>query len=115
MGHYSSEMTEKALSLYTQQGLALINFSSSLDQLSQLAGGEALSFFRLTTPNDQNAARLAAHLAEAAPRSRAAIIYNQDSSYSNSYRVALMRHLNQTNAGFAYLEACSDLGRSSHH
>ena len=113
MGHYSSEMTQKALNAYAQQGLALVNFSSTSDQLSRLTGGERLSFFRLTTPDQINAARLAAYLVQAAPGRRTAIIYNQNSSYSNSYRAALTQPLAQ--AGFTFLEACGDLGRSYYH
>ncbi|NJO77321.1 MAG: hypothetical protein HC827_01570 [Cyanobacteria bacterium RM1_2_2] len=44
IGHYSSEMTQKALSFYAKNGLMLVNSSSTSDQLSSLSGGERLSF-----------------------------------------------------------------------
>ncbi|MBC1223355.1 ABC transporter substrate-binding protein, partial [Nostoc sp. UCD120] len=85
IGHYSSEMTKKALQLYSQNGLILVNSSSTSNELSHLSGGESLSFFRLTTQDSINATQLAHYLTEKLSgknNQKVAIIYNKNSSYS---------------------------------
>ena len=89
IGHYSSEMTKNALQFYSRKGLTLVNYSSTSNELSDLSIGESLSFFRLTTPDSINAQKMAHYLnkkfSSQIPK-KVAIIYNQNSTFSTSYR-----------------------------
>ncbi|MBA3920995.1 MAG: amino acid ABC transporter substrate-binding protein [Nostocaceae cyanobacterium] len=108
VGHYSSEMTKKALQVYAKNGLVLVNPSSTSNELSHLSGGESLSFFRLTTQDSINATRLADYLKEfSANPKKVAIIYNKNSSYSNSYRNTIKEYLNHHKEQFIFLPECS--------
>lgn len=96
IGHYSSEMTQTALSFYSGKGIALVNASSTSNDLSRL--DESIGFFRITTQDSINAERLVRYLAgsfaDAQPR-KVSIIYNENSSYSCSYRSAVKKCLTQ--------------------
>ncbi|AFZ26870.1 ABC-type branched-chain amino acid transport system, periplasmic component [Cylindrospermum stagnale PCC 7417] len=110
IGHYSSEMTKNALHFYTQKGLTLVNSSSTSNELSELSIGESLSFFRLTTPDNINAKKLANYLIEKVsnkPPQKVAVIYNQNSSYSISYRNSIKKYLEQHQDKFVFLEECN--------
>ncbi|MBD2359529.1 amino acid ABC transporter substrate-binding protein [Tolypothrix sp. FACHB-123] len=110
IGHYSSEMTKNALRFYKQKGLALINFSSTSNELSQLSIDESLSFFRLTTPDVINAKKMANYLIEqvsSQPPKKVALIYNQNSSYSISYRNSIRQYLEQHQDKFVFLKECN--------
>ncbi|MEH2323970.1 MAG: hypothetical protein V7K32_10420 [Nostoc sp.] len=110
IGHYSSEMTKKALQLYSQNGLILVTSSSTSNELSHLSGGESLSFFRLTTQDSINATQLAHYLTERLPGKniqKVAIIYNKNSSYSTSYRNTIKTCLEQYSEKFIFLKECS--------
>ena len=116
IGHYSSEMTKKALELYAKNGLLLVNSSSTSNELSYLSGGERLSFFRLTTQDNVNARRLADYLIEKSVieiksqgkgQKKVAIVYNKNSSYSTSYRNTISDYLKQHQEKFVFLEECS--------
>jgi branched-chain amino acid transport system substrate-binding protein len=75
--------------------LVLINSSSTSNELSQLSGGESLSFLRLTTQDDVNAQKLVDYFWEKAPINsiqKVAIIYNKNSSYSNSYKNSIQEY-----------------------
>ncbi|MBF2051345.1 MAG: amino acid ABC transporter substrate-binding protein [Elainella sp. C42_A2020_010] len=113
IGHYSSEMTQTALKFYSEKGIVLINASSTSDDLSEL--DETMGFFRLTTHDRVSAASLIHYLATSSSGSgikkaikQVAIIYNENSGYSCSYRAAvkasLENHQNQ-------LELQSEFGR----
>jgi len=107
IGHYSSEMTAKALDVYTKHSILLVNSSSTSNEFSLLTGGEALSFFRLTTPDCFNAKRLADYLLNApskSTRKKVAIIYNQNSSYSQSYKTSIKEYLEQHQEQFTFIE-----------
>ncbi|NEQ71339.1 MAG: ABC transporter substrate-binding protein [Symploca sp. SIO2D2] len=109
IGHYSSEMTAKALDVYTKHSILLVNSSSTSNEFSLLTGGEALSFYRLTTPDCFNAKRLADYLLNApskSTRKKVAIIYNQNSSYSQSYKTSVKRYLEQQQEQFTFLAEC---------
>ena len=110
LGHYSSEMTKKALHFYSKNGLILVNSSSTSNELSHLSGGESLSFFRLTTQDSVNAKRLADYLTEKfskQSKKKVAIIYNNNSTYSTSYRSTLKKYLEQSKEQFVFLQECS--------
>ncbi|MCC5655631.1 ABC transporter substrate-binding protein [Nostoc sp. XA010] len=110
IGHYSSEMTKKALNLYSQNGLILVNSSSTSNELSHLSGGESLSFFRLTTQDSINATQLAHYLTErlsGESHKKVAIIYNKNSSYSTSYRNTIKKCLEQYSEQLIFLKECS--------
>ncbi|WP_346293363.1 ABC transporter substrate-binding protein [Sphaerothrix gracilis] len=108
VGHYSSEMTEKALPFYALQGLPLVNASSTADTLSALSTGLQQSFFRLTTPDRDNAAALLNYLAgcSATQPQRVALIYNRNSQYCLSYRAAVRSHIAQHSHQFELLPEC---------
>ena len=110
IGHYSSEMTKKALQFYSKHGLLLINSSSTSNELSRLSGGESLSFFRLTTQDSINATQLAHYLTKIFSNkslNKVAIIHNKNSSYSASYRSSIKEYLNQYKKQFVFLRECS--------
>ncbi|MDJ0775147.1 MAG: ABC transporter substrate-binding protein [Mastigocoleus sp. MO_167.B18] len=121
IGHYSSEMTKKALELYAKNGLLLINPSSTSNELSYLSGGERLSFFRLTTQDSVNARRLADYLIEKSAientiqgksQNKVAIVYNKNSSYSTSYRNTISEYLKQHKEKFVFLDECGDISEN---
>lgn len=115
LGHYSSEMTQKALSFYAKKGLLLINGSSTSDELSELPLREQLSFFRLTTPDAIAAERLMKYIQKQASgqeRLRVGIIYNKNSLYSTSYRHAIWRYLQQNSSNIHLLAECDRLSGS---
>jgi branched-chain amino acid transport system substrate-binding protein len=108
VGHYSSEMTKKALQVYAKNGLVLVNSSSTSNELSHLSGGESLSFFRLTTQDSINATRLGDYLIEFSETpKKVAIIYNKNSSYSTSYRNTIKKYLEIGKEKFICLPECS--------
>ncbi|MDZ8240225.1 MAG: ABC transporter substrate-binding protein [Nostoc sp. ChiQUE01a] len=118
IGHYSSEMTKKALHFYSQNGLVLINPSSTSNELSDLSGGESLSFFRLTTQDNISARQLAHCLIDKfAGRSgiKVAIVYNKNSSYSTSYRNSLKKILEKYNQDFIFLKECNYISDRYYH
>jgi len=110
LGHYSSEMTKKALHFYAKKGLPLVNFSSTSNELSHLSLGESLSFFRLTTQDGVAAENVTRYLAKNSsiknPK-KVAIFYNKNSSYSLSYRNAIRKYLEQHKELFIFLQECS--------
>jgi ABC-type branched-subunit amino acid transport system substrate-binding protein len=94
IGHYSSEMTEQALRVYARQGLLLITSSSTSNHISDLV--DRHSFFRMTTQDRIATKRLADYLKNRFEYQQGfAIIYNQYSSYSQSFKNALVQHLLQ--------------------
>ncbi|UKP00019.1 ABC transporter substrate-binding protein [Nostoc sp. UHCC 0870] len=112
VGHYSSEMTKNALHFYTHKGLVLVNSSSTSNELSDLS---VVSFFRLTTPDQINAQKLANYLIQknaGKAKSKIAIIYNKNSSYSQSYRNSIKKHLEPYQEKFLFLEECSYISES---
>lgn len=112
LGHYSSEMTKKALSFYAKKGLFLVNSSSTSNELSSLPIAENLSFFRLTTTDDTNAKQLVNYLSENClmkSSMKVAIIYNQNSSYSTSYKIAIEQYFAEYEQKFKLLKECSYL------
>ncbi|MDB9375437.1 ABC transporter substrate-binding protein [Nodularia sphaerocarpa] len=109
VGHYSSEMTKKALRFYSQNSLVLVNSSSTSNELSHLSRGESLSFFRITTQDSVSAASLASYLIEKfsdQSLKKVAIIYNQNSSYSTSYKTSLKEYLAPHQKQFIFLNEC---------
>ena len=109
LGHYSSEMTQKALRFYSQNGLVLVNSSSTSNQLSHLSKGESLSFFRITTQDSVSAASLANYLLEKFSHQslkKVAIIYNQNSTYSTSYKNSFKEYLAPHQKQFTFLKEC---------
>lgn len=118
IGHYSSEMTKKALHFYSQNGLVLINPSSTSNELSHLSGGESLSFFRLTTQDNISATQLADCLRKtfAAKKGiKVAIVYNKNSSYSTSYKNSIKNILENYNENFVFLKECSYISDKYYH
>ncbi|WP_392533537.1 ABC transporter substrate-binding protein [Nostoc sp. C117] len=110
IGHYSSEITKKALELYSQNGLVLVNSSSTSNELSHLSAGESLSFFRLTTQDSINANQLVHYLIEnflGKSKIKIAIIYNKNSSYSTSYRNNIKNILAEYKEQFTLLKECN--------
>ncbi|BAY37398.1 serine/threonine protein kinase [Nostoc sp. NIES-2111] len=115
IGHYSSEMTKNALHFYTQKGLVLVNASSTSNELSQLFIDESLCFFRLTTPDAVNAEKMANYLVarfSGQSLNKVAIIYNQNSSYSVSYRKSIRQYLEQYKDNFVFLKECNYLSEN---
>jgi branched-chain amino acid transport system substrate-binding protein len=116
IGHYSSEMTKKALQFYPKQGLLLVNASSTSNDLSHLSGGESLSFFRVTTPDSINVPRLADYLMQKFSEKKqtivVAIIYNINSHYSTSYKTFLKEYLEHNTNKFFFLKECGYLSES---
>lgn len=111
IGHYSSEMTRKALHFYAQTGIALVNASSTADELAQTSPGEQLSFFRITTPDRPSAACLIHHLAHLHRQPASlAIIYNRKSLYSCSYRRAIHQCLHQYGDQLQLQSECDFMG-----
>ncbi|PSB16741.1 hypothetical protein C7B76_11200 [filamentous cyanobacterium CCP2] len=111
IGHYSSEMTRTALNFYAEKGIVLINASSTSSELSDL--DENIGFFRVTTPDRVNAAQLIQYLVESIPNSgvrKVAIIYNEKSSYSCSYRAAIKARLDNYQNQFVLQSEYGRLG-----
>ncbi|MBL1203583.1 MAG: ABC transporter substrate-binding protein [Nostoc sp. GBBB01] len=118
IGHYSSEMTKKALQFYSQNGLVLINPSSTSNELSHLSSGESLSFFRLTTQDNINATQLGDCLIEKFTGKsgiKVAIFYNKNSSYSTSYRNSIKNILENYRETFVLLKECSYISDKYYH
>jgi branched-chain amino acid transport system substrate-binding protein len=112
IGHYASEMTEKAVRAYAEKGLVLINPSSTSDRLSDLPDKDY--FFRLTTPDRIATKYLSNYLISRHPEfQKLAILYNHNSIYSQSYRDALRQHLQ--NSSIQLLEDCGDLHQDFSH
>ncbi|MFB2895346.1 hypothetical protein ACE1CI_20765 [Aerosakkonemataceae cyanobacterium BLCC-F50] len=112
LGHYSSEMTQKALNFYAKKGLLLVNSSSTSDELSTLPIEQKLSFFRLTTPDRINAKYLVNYLSNNCLNgnpAKVAIIYNKNSSYSTSYKIAVEQQIAEHKGKFKLLQECSCL------
>jgi branched-chain amino acid transport system substrate-binding protein len=109
IGHYSSEATQRALPVYAQAGIVLVNSSSTSTQLSRLEVGEQLCFFRIPPVDTINAARLVNFLADPAAfphlpaLKKTAIIYAENSIYSNSYRQAIEAELKNRTSDFQIL------------
>ncbi len=111
IGHYSSEMTQTALNFYTDKGIVLVNASSTSNQLSQIE--DSIGFYRITTQDKINAAQLIRYLA-AEPSQTVAIIYNENSSYSCSYRNSLEESLRQYPEQFKLQSEYKQLGGEVH-
>ncbi|WP_295618135.1 ABC transporter substrate-binding protein [Chamaesiphon sp. GL140_3_metabinner_50] len=109
IGHYSSEATQRAVPVYAQAGIVLVNSSSTSTQLSSLEIGEQLCFFRIPPIDTINAAKLVEFLADPAAfphlpaLKRTVIIYAENSIYSNSYRQAIEDELNKRSSDFQIL------------
>jgi branched-chain amino acid transport system substrate-binding protein len=109
IGHYSSEATRRALPVYAKAGIVLVNSSSSSDKLSSLGIGEQLSFFRIPPSDRINAASLIQFLSvpsnfpHSPPLKKVAIIYAENSIYSNSYRQAIEHELSERTNAFQLL------------
>nr|MDZ8042488.1 ABC transporter substrate-binding protein [Nostoc sp. CreGUA01] len=118
IGHYSSEMTKKALNFYSQNGLVLVNTSSTSNELSHLSGGESLSFFRLTTQDNINATQLAHCLIEkfaGKTNIKVAIVYNKNSSYSTSYKNSVENILEKYHEKFVFIKECNYISDQYYH
>ena len=108
IGHYSSEMTEQALKIYADQGLLLITPSSTSDRLPNFA--DRNFFLRITTHDTIAAQSVAEFLRDGSEsQERVAIIYNKSSSYCQSFRNAIRKHLEQNPEKFKLLEDCGEL------
>lgn len=115
IGHYSSEMTQTALSFYSEKGITLVNSSSTSNDLSQL--DESTGFFRLTTQDNVNAEYLVHYLAENfadKKLQKVAIIYNENSNYSCSYRAAIKNCLTQHSTQLELQSEYERIGGSFH-
>jgi ABC-type branched-subunit amino acid transport system substrate-binding protein len=109
IGHYSSEMTQKAVSTYARKGLVLISPASTSDTLSNLV--DKASFFRIATPNRIATQRLTHYLVNRFQETqRLAILYNHNSIYSRSFRDSLCQHL-QNSETIQILSCCQALDR----
>lgn len=90
IGHYSSEMTKKAVKIYANHDLLLITPSSTSNELSELPDSKSL--FRMTTPDNIAAQRIFEYLSqrfEAENTQNVSILYNRNSSYSCSFRKSI--------------------------
>ena len=89
IGHYSSEMTKKAVKVYADQGLLLITPSSTSNQLSSL--NDQSSLFRMTTADAIAAQRIVHYLADRFQQHSPliSILYNENSIYSCSLRESI--------------------------
>ena len=109
IGHYSSEATQRAVPVYAQAGIVLVNSSSTSTQLSSLETNEKLCFFRIPPIDTINAAKLVNFLADPAAfphlpaLKKTAIIYAKNSIYSNSYRQAIENKLKSKPLAFQRL------------
>jgi branched-chain amino acid transport system substrate-binding protein len=99
IGHYSSEATSRALPVYAEAGIVLVNSSSTSTKLSFLHIGEQLCFFRIPPMDAINAASLIKFLSVTAnfphlpKQKKVAIIYASNSTYSKSYLEAVEQEL----------------------
>ncbi len=91
IGHYSSEMTKKAVKVYADQGLLLITPSSTSNQLSSL--NDQSSLFRMTTADAIAAQRIIHYLADRFQQHSPliSILYNENSIYSCSLRESIRK------------------------
>ncbi len=109
IGHYSSEATQRAMPVYAQAEIVLVNSSSTSTQLSLLGIGERLYFFRIPPVDTINAAKLVEYLADPAAfphlpaLKKTAIIYAKNSIYSNSYLQAIEDELKSKTSDFQIL------------
>ncbi|NCJ06131.1 ABC transporter substrate-binding protein [Synechococcales cyanobacterium C] len=109
IGHYSSEMTRTAIKFYSDHGIPLVNASSTSDQLFQ-PEDETINFYRLTTHDSVSARNIIDYLAEHFTNleiQRVAIVYNENSNYSQSYHAALKCSLEHYPDQF---QLCSEWG-----
>lgn len=112
LGHYSSEMTKKAISVYAKHGMVLLNYSSTSNELSQLSIGEKLSFYRLTTHDQIAAENLVNYISQldiSFPHN-VSIIYNENSTYCTSYKTTLETCLQANNNNFNLIYDYPHLG-----
>ncbi len=115
LGHYSSEMTRQAITIYANHGMVLLNFSSTSNELSNFSTAEQLSFYRLTTQDSIAARNLVDHLTTIYTNSvpqNSSIIYNQNSSYSLSYKQTIEDALQQNKGIFNHVDDYPNLGNS---
>ncbi len=109
IGHYSSEATKRAVPVYAQAGIVLVNSSSTSTELSSLEIGDRLGFFRIPPIDTINAAKLVDFLSDPAAfphlpaLKKTAIIYAENSIYSNSYLQAIEHELAKKTASFQTL------------
>ncbi|MDJ0511554.1 MAG: ABC transporter substrate-binding protein [Crocosphaera sp.] len=117
LGHYSSEMTKKAIPIYSKHGMVLLNFSSTSNELSDLSEGEKWVFYRLNTKDMIAGQKLVNYLTEISTDNKyqnTSIIYNQNSSYSSSYQKTIKTCLKQNKSLFNHLGDYSNLGGNRH-
>jgi branched-chain amino acid transport system substrate-binding protein len=109
IGHYSSEATSRALPVYAEAGIVLVNSSSTSTKLSSLDIGEQLCFFRIPPMDSINAASLIIFLSIPAnfphlpKQKKVAIIYAKNSTYSKSYLAAVEGELQARKKDFILL------------
>ncbi len=115
LGHYSSEMTRQAIPIYANHGMVLLNFSSTSNELSKLPTAEQLSFYRLTTQDIIAATDLVNYLTTISTNSvpqNTSIIYNQNSSYSRSYKQTIEDALQENQGIFNHVDDYPSLGNN---
>ncbi len=106
IGNYSSEATSRALPVYSEASIVLVNSSSTSIKLSTLDIGERLCFFRIPPMDTINAASLIKFLSVPAnfphlpKQKRVAIIYAQESAYSQSYLTVVENELSNNSENF---------------
>jgi branched-chain amino acid transport system substrate-binding protein len=116
IGHYSSEATSRALPVYAESGIVLVNSSSTSTKLSSLDIGEQLCFFRIPPMDAVNAASLISFLSvsENFPhlpkQKKVAIIYASNSTYAKSYLAVVAQELSKYPGSFKLL---SEFGYTS--
>jgi branched-chain amino acid transport system substrate-binding protein len=99
IGHYSSEATSRALPVYANAGIILVNSSSTCTKLSDLKVDKLLFFFRIPPIDAINAASLISFLSVSGnfphlpKQKKVAIIYASNSTYSESYLAAIEKEL----------------------
>jgi branched-chain amino acid transport system substrate-binding protein len=109
IGHYSSEATSRALPVYAEAGMILVNSSSTSTKLSSLDTGKQLCFFRIPPMDSINATSLISFLSIASnfphlpKQKKVAIIYAKYSTYSNSYLTAVEQELDVRKKDFKLL------------
>jgi branched-chain amino acid transport system substrate-binding protein len=109
IGHYSSEATSRALPVYAEAGIVLVNSSSTSTKLSSVDIGKQLCFFRIPPMDSINAANLISFLSISAnfphlpKQKKVAIIYAKNSTYSKSYLAAVQEELQARKKDFKLL------------
>lgn len=87
IGHRSSGNTQAALPIYQDNQFLLISSTSTSDTLSEFCQKESKCFFfRIPAPDRKAAKPLANYLNRKIKPLKAAIFYNPDSIFSNSYK-----------------------------